>query len=326
MTLSRRVFTVVQHTVNRGNVSRCWQVFNYRIQHRLNTFVLKCRTTGNQDDFVFQYALTQRSFDLFFCQFFTAEEFLHQLIRTLSSGFNQLRTPFFSQFLHISWDIFVNEGNALIGIVPVDRFHFHQVNNTGETFFCADSQLKWNWVCTQAHLHLLNNFQEVSTHAVHFVNERDAWNFIFVSLAPYGFRLWLNTTNCTVNHYCAIKHTHRTLNFDGEVNVSRGVDDVYVVWFKLLSHTRPETGSCSGRDGNTTFLLLLHPVHGCCAVMNFTDFVVYTGVEQNTFGSCSLTGVDVRTDTNVTVALNGCFTSHLIPLILRRSKLKKPSR
>jgi hypothetical protein len=54
--------------------------------------------------------------------------------------------------------------------------------------------------------------------------------------------------------------------------------------------------------------------------MYFTDFVVYTGVEQNAFGSGSLTGVDVRTDTDITVAGNGCFTSHLIPLILGRSR------
>ncbi|CCK08778.1 hypothetical protein BN136_2250 [Cronobacter universalis NCTC 9529] len=49
--------------------------------------------------------------------------------------------------------------------------------------------------------------------------------------------------------------------------------------------------------------------------MNFTDFVVYTGVEQNTFGSSGFTGVDVRTDTDVTVACNRCCTSHLIPLL-----------
>ena len=145
--------------------------------------------------------------------------------------------PFSSQLSHISWDLFVFEGHALIGIVPVDRFHFHQVNNTGETFFCADSQLKWNWVCTQTHFHLVNNFQEVSTHAVHFVNERDAWNFVFVSLTPYGFRLWLNATNSTVNHYRAIKNTHGTFNFDGEVNVPWGVNDVYAMRFILLSHT-----------------------------------------------------------------------------------------
>ena len=228
--------------------------------------------------------------------------------------------PFFSQFLHVSRDIFISEGYACIFFVPVDGFHFHQVNNTGERFFSANCQLQRNRVRAQTGFDLTNNFQEVRTHTVHFVNERNARNFIFVCLTPYGFRLRLNTTNCAVNHYCTIKHTHGTFYFDSEVNVPRGVDDVYAMRFILLSHTRPECSSRCGGDSNTTFLLLLHPVHGGCAVMNFTDFMVYTGVEQNTFGSSGFTGVDVRTDTDVTVARDGCCTSHLIPrLSFRRS-------
>ncbi|CDJ79006.1 Hypothetical protein SMB2099_4392 [Serratia marcescens SMB2099] len=95
--------------------------------------------------------------------------------------------------------------------------------------------------------------------------------------------------------------------------------------FELLGHTRPEGSSRCRSDGNTTLLLLFHPVHGGSAVMNFTDFVVYTGVEQNTFGSGGFTGVDVSTDTDVAVACNGCCTSHLIPLFLGRSSSVNPS-
>ena len=224
--------------------------------------------------------------------------------------------PFFSQVLHVCRDIFVFEGNALVSIVPVDGFHFHQVNNTGETFFSTNCQLQRNRVRAQTGFDLTNNFQEVRTHTVHFVNERDTRNFVFISLTPYGFRLRLNTTNCAVNHYRTVKYTHGTFYFDSEVNVPRGVDDVYAMRFILLSHTRPERSSRCGGNGDTTLLLLLHPVHSSGAVMNFTDFMVYTGVEQNTFGSSGFTGVDVCTDTDITVACNGCCTSHLIPRLL----------
>ncbi|VUC73029.1 Uncharacterised protein [Salmonella sp. NCTC 11881] len=61
--------------------------------------------------------------------------------------------------------------------------------------------------------------------------------------------------------------------------------------------------------------------------MNFTDFVVYTGVEQNTFGSSGFTGVDVRTDTDITVACDGClyepFDSSLISLGVQLSYPKR---
>ena len=237
VTLSRSVFTVVQDAVDRRNVNRGWQVVNYRIQHRLNTFVLERRTTGYQDDFVVQNALTQSRFDLLLRQFFTTQVFFHQLFRSFCCGFDQVLVPFVSQVLHLCRDIFVFEGNARICFVPVDGFHFHQVDNAGETFFSTNCQLKRNRVRAQTGFDLANNFQEVSTHTVHFVNERDAWNFIFVCLTPYGFRLWLNTTNCAINHYRAVKNTHGTFYFDGEVNVPWGVDDVYAMRFVLLSHT-----------------------------------------------------------------------------------------
>ena len=237
VTLSRSIFTVVQDTVDRRYVDWGWQVINYRIQHRLNTFVLERRTTGYQDDFVVQNALTQSFFDLFFSQFFTTQVFFHQLFRSFSCGFDQVLVPFVSQFNHVCRDIFVFEGYALVSVVPVDSFHFHQVNNTGEMFFSTNRQLQRNRVRAQTGFDLVNNFQEVRTHAVHFVNERNARNFIFVCLTPYGFRLRLNTTNCAVNHYRTIKNTHGTFYFDSEVNVPRGVDDVYAMRFILLSHT-----------------------------------------------------------------------------------------
>ncbi len=237
MTLSRRIFTVVQDTVDRRNVSRRRQVLDHGIQHRLNTFVLKCRTTGHEDDLIVQYAQTQRCLDLFLGQFFAAQVFFHQLFRRFSCGFDQVLTPLFSQVSHVRRDIFVNEGSALVSVVPVDGLHFDQVNNAGEVLFSADCQLQRNRVRAQTLFDLTNNFQEVRAHAVHFVNERNTRNFVFVSLTPYGLRLRLHATYCTVNHYCAVEHTHGTFYFDGEVNVSRGVDDVDAVRLKLLSHT-----------------------------------------------------------------------------------------
>ncbi|MNE47129.1 hypothetical protein D3C80_1415120 [compost metagenome] len=80
MTLSRSIFTVVQDTVDCRDVNWGWQVINYRIQHCLHAFVFKGGTTGNQDDFVVQHALTQSSLDFFLGQLFAAQVFVHQLI------------------------------------------------------------------------------------------------------------------------------------------------------------------------------------------------------------------------------------------------------
>jgi hypothetical protein len=75
-------------------------------------------------------------------------------------------------------------------------------------------------------------------------------------------------------------------------------------------HALPETGGGSGRDRDATLLLLLHPVHGGCAVVHFTNLVVHTGVEKNALGGRGFAGVDVSRNTNVAIALNGRLASH----------------
>ncbi|MNN47257.1 hypothetical protein D3C81_1616700 [compost metagenome] len=80
MTLSRRIFTVVEDTVDCRYVSWCRQVFDNRIQHCLHAFVFKGRTTGNQNNLVVQHALTQSFLDFFLGQLFAAQVFFHQLV------------------------------------------------------------------------------------------------------------------------------------------------------------------------------------------------------------------------------------------------------
>ena len=74
--------------------------------------------------------------------------------------------------------------------------------------------------------------------------------------------------------------------------------------------TLPETGGCSGSDGNTTLLLLDHPVHGSRAVVSLTDLVVLTGVEQNSFTGSSLAGIDVSHDAKVSGISQRILSSH----------------
>jgi hypothetical protein len=59
------------------------------------------------------------------------------------------------------------------------------------------------------------------------------------------------------------------------------------------------TCGSSGSDGNTSLLLLSHPVHGCGTVMRVTHFVNTTRIEKNTFGRGCFTCIDVSHDTNI---------------------------
>ena len=94
----------------------------------------------------------------------------------------------------------------------------------------------------------------------------------------------------------------------------RSIDNIDTMLRKLLVHSIPEAGGGSGRDRNATLLLLLHPVHGGIAVVDFTDFVRDTGIEQDAFSGRRLTGIDVSHDADIAITINGCCTGHCLNL------------
>ena len=123
---------------------------------------------------------------------------------------------------------------------------------------------------------------------------------VLVRLTPNGFGLGFNAALCTERCDRAVENAQRTLDFNGEVNVSRGVDYVYTALvFFGCARSRPMAGGCGGSDGYTSFLLLYHPVHSCSTVVRFTDFMVNARIIQNTFGSSGFTRIDVRHNTDV---------------------------
>jgi hypothetical protein len=83
----------------------------------------------------------------------------------------------------------------------------------------------------------------------------------------------------------------------------------------------PKTGSGSRGYGNTTLLLLLHPIHGGSAIMHLTNFMGTTSVIEDTLGSCGLSSIDVSHDANITVSFQGSFHRHVVKLTILRIKL-----
>lgn len=63
--------------------------------------------------------------------------------------------------------------------------------------------------------------------------------------------------------------------------MSRGVNDIHSVVI-------PDASSSSRGDGDSSFLFLLHPVHGCCTLVHLPNLVALTGVVKNTFCSRGL--------------------------------------
>ncbi|MNT17008.1 hypothetical protein D3C72_1521370 [compost metagenome] len=248
--------------------------------------------------------------DFFFGQCFAFEVLVHGVFVDFRRRFNHLLAPLFSNRHQISRDVAVFELHTLGGFIPDDGFHLQQVNHTGKAFFGTDRHHDRHRIATQTGLDLFYGTEEVGTLTVHLVHEGNAWHFVLVGLAPYSLGLRLHATHGAVNHHRTVQHTHGTLYLNGKVHVARGINDVEVVLGELERHALPVGGGGSRGNGDTAFLLLLHPVHGGGAIMHFTDFVVHTGIEQNTFCSGGFTRINMRRDTDVTVPFNRSFSSH----------------
>src|SRR3546814_6337655 len=65
----------------------------------------------------------------------------------------------------------------------------------------------------------------------------------------------------------------------------------------------PEAGGGGRSDGDAALLLLLHPIHGGCAVMHLANLVRPAGVIKNALGRCRLAGIDVRHDADIPITL-----------------------
>ncbi len=119
---------------------------------------------------------------------------------------------------------------------------------------------------------------------------------ILVSLTPHGLRLRLHAIGSRIGSNGTVKHAERTLNLCREVDVSRSVNQV-----NLIDIAVPSPVTCCGSRGNgdTSLLLLNHPVHRSCTIVHLTNLVGQSGVVQDTFRRGGLAGIDVRHDADI---------------------------
>ena len=142
---------------------------------------------------------------------------------------------------------------ALFAVVE-DRLHAEQVNDSLEPRFGAHRDLQRQRGDPQLLLDLLDHLLGVGPNPVHLVDERDAGNLVPLHLAVDRQRLALHPTDRAQHQDGAVEHAERTFDFDGEVHVPRGVDDIDGVVFPGDAGTRRG-------DGDAPLFFELHVVH-----------------------------------------------------------------
>src|SRR5690606_31484184 len=99
---------------------------------------------------------------------------------------------------------------------------------------------------------------------------------------------------------------------NSEIHVPGSINYVNAVLIKLSPHTFPKGSYRCRGNGNSTLLLLNHPVSSCRALMGFTQLVRQAGIKQYALSGRCFASVNVRTNTNVAVTCNRSFTCHNI--------------
>ena len=306
----RLVGQIRMNTLDRRDLGRSRQEVDNGVENQGNALVLERGAADSRDDLARQSTGAQTSLDLFDGQVTFFKVLVHQLFVGFGSCLNHVRAPLVGQVYQLGRNFFLTVGSALVVVVPVDSLHLDQIDLTFEVLFRTDGDLNRYRGVTQTVLDLTDDTQEVGTRTVHLVHVDDTRNTVLVGLTPYGFGLRLNARSTAEHNDSTVEYAQRALYFNGEVNVTGGIDDVYAVVVVLTNRTFPEGGDGSRSNGNTTLLLLNHPVGGRGAIMHLAHLVAQACVEQDPLGSGGLARVNVGTDTNITVAVNCCITSH----------------
>ena len=315
------------HALDVRDIGRSGHIVNDSVQQLLHTAVLVGRAADNGNQSICNGFLADGLLQLLAGDLLALKVLLHQLFVVLGNSLDQNVAVLFSLLDHILGD---GLGTHIVAhVVVVDlSVHIDQVNDTAEGILLTDRQLDGHAVSVQTIMQHLDAAEEVSTHGVHLVDVHHTGDLVFISLTPNGLRLRLDTTLCGQNGHRTVQNTQRTLDLNSEVNVARSVDNVDAVTILLECDrillglgVRPVAGGSSGSDGDTTLLLLNHPVHRGAAIVDLTDLMVDTGVVQDTLGSGRLAGIDMSHNADISRHLKRNFSgcSHEINLLQNRS-------
>lgn len=194
---------------------------------------------------------------------------------------------------HLAGELFGRHLDAVARFVEVNRLPFKHVDHTLEVRLFADRQNQRNRSRAELGLDFGNHTLEIRAGPVHLVDQRNDRHMVFLRLPPDRFTLRLHLADRTEHRHRTVENAQRTLHLRREVHVSGSVDDVDPV---IL----PIAGGGGAGDRNTTFALLLHPVHRRGTLVGVADLVVHAAVEKNAFRQRGLAGINVRHDADVT--------------------------
>ena len=198
-----------------------------------------------------------------------------------------------------------------------DSLVLQHIDHATKGFLFSKRKLYRNRVRVQAGAHHLHASVVVRTRTVHLVDEGNSRHSILVGLPPNGFGLRLDPAHSAENGDGAVQNAKRSLDFGGEVDVTRRIDDVDAM-------VVPEASGGGGRYCNTALLLLLHPVHRGSAFVHFTNLVIDAGVIKDSLRGGGFAGIDVGHDADISCFFECYRTRHKLTTCSVRTLCSPP--
>src|SRR4051794_38289411 len=303
--------TVERGADDRLDVQRAGQVVDDRVQHGLYALVLERGAGDDRVHLAGDGGLADRRLDRLDRDLLAAEVGLHDRVVEVGDALEELFPVLGGLLGQLLRDLLDRVVLTELGLAaPGEGLHLDQVDDADEVGLGADRDLQHQRVGTQALDHHVDAAEEVRTGAVELVDEAHARDAVLLGLPPHLLGLRLDARDTVVDGDRTVEHPQGPLHLDGEVDVPGGVDDVDVV-------AVPRALRRGRRDGDAALLLLLHPVHRGRAVVDLTDLVVDTGVEEDALRRRGLAGVDVRHDPDVAGLGELGRVGHLLLLFVR---------
>ncbi len=216
----------------------------------------------------------------------------HRLVVDLGDGFDHRGACRLGRFTQVVRDLGPDRRGAQRVVFPLAQAHADQIDDAREVLFQRIRQLDDDRVAAQPLANLGHTAVRLGADPVALVDEGDARHVVLVRLPPHRLGLGLDAGDRVEHRHGAVQHAQAALDFDREVDVSGGVDDVDPV-------LAPKAGGRGRGDGDPALLLLLHPVHLRGPLVHLAHFARHARIEEDPLGGRGLPRVDVRHDSDV---------------------------
>ena len=291
-TLFNDIRIIRQEAFDGRNVDRRGQKIHHRVQQILDAFVFERTAADHRKDLLRDGRLADALQQLCCRDRRTLNELLKQVVVGFRYRLDQLLPIRFGFFQKIGGDFHFVVLGAQGLVAPDSRFHRHQVDDALELVLGSHRDLNRHRPALQPIHDGIDGVVKIRSHAVHFVDEADARNAVFIGLAPHRLRLRLHARHGVKHGHRAVQNAQTALHFRGEIHVAGRIDNVD-------GDIAPFAGGGGRGDGDAALLFLLHPIHNGRAFMHFANFVRTAGVIKDAFRSGSFAGINVGHDADI---------------------------